>query len=90
MSDTQEEWQDEEDVYRTDEEADAGPPRRRRRLNYAGWLLSLSGIAWLLFFIIFVARSVGWSLVPQLLPHEIGGVWPDCWCRRPSCLPWRP
>ena len=74
MSDTHDEWQSDEDVYRPDEGADAGAPVRRRRLNYLGWLLSLSGFAWLVFFVMFVARSVGWSLVPQLLPHEIGGL----------------
>jgi methyl-accepting chemotaxis protein len=74
MSDTENEWQTEDDAYRPDEGAEAAAPMRRRRMNYLGWLLSLSGIAWLLFFVIFVARSIGWSLVPELLPHEIGGL----------------
>jgi methyl-accepting chemotaxis protein len=47
---------------------------RRRRVNYIGWLMSLAGVAWLSFFVVFVARSIGWSLVPELLPHEIGGL----------------
>lgn len=74
MSDTQDEWRNDADAYRPDEGANEAAPVRRRRVNYLGWLLSLSGIAWLSFFVVFVARSIGWSLVSQLLPHEIGGL----------------
>ena len=38
------------------------------------WVLSLAGAAWLAFFAMFVARAIGWSLVPQLLPYEVGGL----------------
>lgn len=74
MSDNQDEWPTDNDVSQPDDGADSGTGGRRRRVNYLGWLLSLSGIAWLIFFVIFVARSIGWSLVPQLLPYEIGGM----------------
>lgn len=74
MSDTRDEWQSDDDAYPHDDAADMAVPVRRRGLNLLGWLLSLCGTAWLVFFVLFVARSVGWSLVPQLLPHEIGGL----------------
>ena len=74
MSHTEDEWQADDDAYPPDEGVEAATPARRRRVNYMGWLLSLSGVAWLFFFVVFVARSVGWSLVPQLLPYEIGGL----------------
>ncbi|MGB0626503.1 MAG: hypothetical protein ACPGQ5_08060 [Alphaproteobacteria bacterium] len=53
-----------------------GEPTSRRRAgrNIMSWVLSLAGAAWLAFFAMFVARAIGWSLVPQLLPYEVGGL----------------
>jgi predicted nucleic acid-binding Zn-ribbon protein len=49
-------------------------PRRRAGLNFMSWVLGLAGAAWLAFFAMFVARAIGWSLVPQLLPYEVGSL----------------
>lgn len=52
--------------------------RRRTRaplcVNYIGWLVSLAGLGWLIYFLLFIGSSIGWSVVPQLLPHELGGL----------------
>ena len=74
MSETHDNWQADEDAYGIDEEPGAGAPVRRRRVNYVGWLMSLSGLGWLIYFLLFIGRSIGWSVVPQLLPHELGGL----------------
>jgi hypothetical protein len=58
-------------------------------VNYIGWLMSLAGVAWLSFFVVFVARSIGWSLVPELLPHEIGGLVAGLLVPAAILLPWR-
>jgi hypothetical protein len=89
MSDSQDEWQADAETYRPDEGSDEPGPVRRRRVNYIGWLMSLAGVAWLFFFVVFVARSIGWSLVPELLPHEIGGLVAGLLVPAAILLPWR-
>ncbi|MFB3102787.1 MAG: hypothetical protein ACE1ZV_05935, partial [Alphaproteobacteria bacterium] len=47
------------------------PPRRGRGLVFVPLILS---VAWTAFFAWFVGRSIGWSDLTLLLPHEIGGI----------------
>ncbi len=50
------------------------PPRADAGPGWAAWLFAGLGAAWLVYFSWFISRTVGWSVVPQLLPHEVGGV----------------
>ena len=47
-------------------------PSATERLPSA--VAGLVGLVWIVLAAWFVQRLIGWSLVPQLLPHEIGGL----------------
>ena len=46
-------------------------PMRGRGMVWVPFILS---VAWTVLFAWFVGRSIGWPVIPQLLPYEIGGM----------------
>jgi len=74
MSDHEGEWPDETGRYADETDAYAPVVSRSILPSILGWLLALIAIGWIALSVWYINRVLGWQTIPDLLPHEIGGI----------------
>ena len=74
MSESQDEWLDDDAVYQNGADVYTRPESRGVLPTILPWLLATTALGWIAASAWYIDRVLGWQTVPELLPHEIGGL----------------
>ena len=74
MSESQDEWLDDDAVYQNGADVYTRPESRGVLPTILTWLLATTALGWIAASAWYIDRVLGWQTVPELLPHEIGGL----------------